>query len=746
MTASSLSHHHNQHHYLYELQHNSSSSRLSTLARRTSVKPWQERLIALPWRQILQRFPGILLIFLVAFAIFGPAYAPVLYSFYFLALHVNFLVNNFRTAYGVYIGNKLAREHSFTNWLQKYCDETGTSDGMDTRHDLPFDTIVHIIILPNYKEEMETLCETLDVLASHTRALTQYKICLAMEESESNSHQKAHTLKKLYGDFFYEIVHTIHPAGLECEIRGKSSNVAWASRQMANSSSRHEHEIVTVMDADTCFSEDYFASVTYHYCVASPEQRKIMMFAPGTIFDRNAKDVPLFVRITDIMWSIGVMSNLYPGSPIKLPCSAYSISMDLAAAINFWDAGPEAIGEDMHMYLKSFFCTQGRLIVKSIFSPASQCNIEGVGTGLLGFANHMQARYTQGKRHLWGSLDTGYSLRRILFAMVAPEADSQMIQFKNIGVDTRDKEDHTANVGLRKQVGKILTLLHRLGEAHLFIGHMVFLVIVSQLLLPGFTIQWWEDKSAFLWSHVSSAPLHPYVEASLHIGFWLRLACLIPNVAMIWYYEKYHAWVSSDRWVIQAQQMREAALNGNGMHAVRAGLLNGTSISSSSSDSNRIRVQSLGMRPSLCSLRAYPMSLLDWIGVPVSGFCFYLAPQFHAQLAQLFTDRLDYKVAAKPTLNRLSAAQVQLSSIVNMTEQLPTTPTSPSNLSPLASSPRLYRNEALVSASLDDEVKSVLSTESKGDEGYFEDLDDNASGHLSFGPDSRNGSRSLLTA
>ena len=384
----------------------------------------------------------------------------------------------------------------------------------------------------------------------------------------------------------------------------------------------------------------------YHLSLCVLHQRCIM--AP---FDkasrnqsRNAKDVPIFVRITDIMWSIGVMSNLYPGSPIKLPCSAYSISTDLAVAINFWDSGPEAIGEDMHMYLKSFFCTQGRVIVKSIFSPASQCNIEGVGTGVAWFVSNMQARYTQGKRHLWGSLDTGYSLRRILLAMVAPEADPSIIQFKNLGVDKigEKDDDHITGVGLRRKLGTLATLLHRLGEAHLFIGHMVFLVIVSQLLLPGFTIQWWEDKSAFLWSYVSSAPLHPYVEASMHIGFWLRLACLIPNVAMIWYYEKYHAWVSFERWALHAQQTKEAALNSNG---ITHGMAHGHVVD------NQTRVQALGKRPSLCSLRTYPMSLLDWIGVPVSGFFFYLAPQFHAQLSQLFTDRLDYKVRVCDTLS-----------------------------------------------------------------------------------------------
>jgi hypothetical protein len=43
---------------------------------------------------------------------------------------------------------------------------------------------------------------------------------------------------------------------------------------------------MTVMDADTCFAADYFAACVFHYATASPEQRRIMMFAPTTVFDR----------------------------------------------------------------------------------------------------------------------------------------------------------------------------------------------------------------------------------------------------------------------------------------------------------------------------------------------------------------------------------------------------------------------------------------------------------------------------
>lgn len=40
----------------------------------------------------------------------------------------------------------------------------------------PDEPVIHAIVIPNYKEEMHTLKETLDVLASHSRAPTCYDV------------------------------------------------------------------------------------------------------------------------------------------------------------------------------------------------------------------------------------------------------------------------------------------------------------------------------------------------------------------------------------------------------------------------------------------------------------------------------------------------------------------------------------------------------------------------------------------
>jgi hypothetical protein len=150
----------------------------------------------------------------------------------------------------------------------------------------------------------DILRETLDVLASHDIARSQYRVCLAMEESEAGAREKASIYELAYSSSFLEICYTLHPSGIAGEHRGKGSNVAWAVRQMSlkedvvacnmmeeggvhfNLKGRRPKQIVTVMDADNCLAQDYFHSVNYYYAIAKPDDRRVMMFTPGCVFDR----------------------------------------------------------------------------------------------------------------------------------------------------------------------------------------------------------------------------------------------------------------------------------------------------------------------------------------------------------------------------------------------------------------------------------------------------------------------------
>jgi len=58
----------------------------------------------------------------------------------------------------------------------------------------------------------------------------------------------------------------------------------------------------------------------------------------------------------------------------------------------------------------------------------------------------------------------------------------------------------------------------------------------------------------------------------------------------------------------------------------------------------------LGIRPSPFSRRNLPWSLFDYIAVPAALF-FGVAPLIYAQVCQIWTDRLVYRVSGKPQVS-----------------------------------------------------------------------------------------------
>jgi len=150
--------------------------------------------------------------------------------------------------------------------------------------------------------------------------------------------------------------------------------------------------------------------------LAYPETATTTLYSAPIIFDRNAHLVPAIVRVGDILWSAAGLSGLYRGSTIAPPTSVYSIPLVLVDRVGGWDCDSEAIGEDLHMYLKCFFALNGNLTVRTICSPVSQTNVTagGFGKGFHGIVADMGARYKQALRHMWGALDTGFALRKVI--------------------------------------------------------------------------------------------------------------------------------------------------------------------------------------------------------------------------------------------------------------------------------------------------------------------------------------------
>ncbi|KAG2227100.1 hypothetical protein INT45_003830 [Circinella minor] len=269
---------------------------------------------------------------------------------------------------------------------------------------------IHAFIIPNYCEPEALLRDTINRLASHRNAQTHYIIILAMEQSEAGYEEKGKRIQEAFTGQFLQFIITGHPSNIPGESRGKGSNVAYAARYGCTELSERidrRRVILTVTDSDSAIPELYVREM--EDTLNKSDDPYHLLLAPPIFFSRNCFEVPAAVRVTDITWSAMVMANLGNSRGIAFPCSTYSLSMVLAERVGYWDTGADAVGEDMHMFLKCFFKTDGQARTVAIHVPINLTNVQTNG-----YLSNINARYIQAKRHYNGVADVAYTLRNAM--------------------------------------------------------------------------------------------------------------------------------------------------------------------------------------------------------------------------------------------------------------------------------------------------------------------------------------------
>jgi len=92
-----------------------------------------------------------------------------------------------------------------------------------------WEEVVHFVILPNYKEDIEVLRLAIQSVAKSRIAPSNIVLVLAMEARESGAKEKANALRAEFECRFRHCMATYHPPGLPGETPGKSSNTRWAA-------------------------------------------------------------------------------------------------------------------------------------------------------------------------------------------------------------------------------------------------------------------------------------------------------------------------------------------------------------------------------------------------------------------------------------------------------------------------------------------------------------------------------------
>ncbi|CAO3671859.1 unnamed protein product [Umbelopsis ramanniana] len=439
-------------------------------------------LLLLPLGPIL--IPRFYLIFLFAYFTFF-LYTQINHVFKFF-ITTNKIINNVRTW----------NRHQKVNSPDNFSTSSGSSSPLTARERIVADDnnlddveaslkiyedsqYVHAFIIPNYCEPEALLRDTIKRLANHRNARRCYVILLAMEGSEAEHEQKGENLMNYFKNSFLHFIITVHPPNLPGESRGKGANVAYAARtgcmEMLQRGVERRHIILTVSDSDSAIPELYVKEVDR--ALTASEDPYMLLLTPPIFFSRNSFDVPAAVRVTDITWSAMVMSNLSNSRGLAFPCSTYSLSMVLAERVGYWDTDADSVGEDLHMWLKCFFKTDGAARSAPIFVPINLTNVQADG-----YFNNMYARYIQATRHYNGVADVAYTLRSSFGSSARPSSLMSLLP-------TTDKS--SMYISPYYWLDKLIVCVHVL-EAHMIpatSGWLMFAAVpVMQLILfPPFS-------------------------------------------------------------------------------------------------------------------------------------------------------------------------------------------------------------------------------------------------------------------
>eukprot|EP00450_Noctiluca_scintillans_P001214 CAMPEP_0194499040 /NCGR_PEP_ID=MMETSP0253-20130528/15477_1 /TAXON_ID=2966 /ORGANISM="Noctiluca scintillans" /LENGTH=744 /DNA_ID=CAMNT_0039340755 /DNA_START=69 /DNA_END=2303 /DNA_ORIENTATION=+ len=259
------------------------------------------------------------------------------------------------------------------------------------------------VILPNYKEEIDILANSIQSIAQSTIAKT-IGVVLAMEQREEGAKAKVQLLRQRFAGVFLDIMETHHPSDLPNDPPGKASNTAWAFQELQTRLEERNTDIakvvLSVADADSEFDKTYFEKVARDFVVCG-DMKHLTLWQSPVLHLKNYHRQPSPVLVGSLFTCMLEGATLADPNAIRFPYSTYSLSMTLAITVGGWD--PEWIAEDWHMGIKCYLLTLGRTQVRSIMAPTINYSPEDdTWFGTIG------ARWEQAKRHALGFSDMAY--------------------------------------------------------------------------------------------------------------------------------------------------------------------------------------------------------------------------------------------------------------------------------------------------------------------------------------------------
>ncbi len=269
--------------------------------------------------------------------------------------------------------------------------------------------LYHLVIIAAYNESRAVIEPTVTALLKSNYPPEQIMMILAYEERGGKEvATTAAELVKAYGAKFAYAEAVMHPADIEGEVIGKGGNITFAGRKAAAMIEAKgidpEHVIVTTLDADNQPDPQYFANLSYAYCLDPNRIHK--SYQPAPMYLNNIWDVPAPMRV------VATGNSFYQVQEMMRPhrlrnFSSHAQPLRALIETDFWSVITPV--EDGHQFWRSYFAFNGDYAVVPIYVPIYQDAVLADT-----YIKTLIAQYKQLRRWAYGVSDFPFVVRNCI--------------------------------------------------------------------------------------------------------------------------------------------------------------------------------------------------------------------------------------------------------------------------------------------------------------------------------------------
>ncbi|MFA7314552.1 MAG: hypothetical protein WC025_01310 [Candidatus Magasanikbacteria bacterium] len=266
------------------------------------------------------------------------------------------------------------------------------------RHEIPdYGNRHHLVFLTVYNEEWVVVKDALKSLQNAVYDKNKFTIVIAGEERKRKHCEDIfHQVKENFGHSFDHILFTLHPVDLPDETPGKGSNLFYsehiAKEYVDGKGWKYEDIIVTVFDIDTICHEEYFAYLTYLYCV-SPDPT-LTSFQPVALYNNNMWESPSILRIMAFGTTFWMMTSLARQDAL-VTFSSHSLSFTALVKAGFHEK--RIVSEDSRIFYQCLLAHGGNYSVTPMYIPVSMDTVRDDN-----WWKSITNLYKQQRRWAWG--------------------------------------------------------------------------------------------------------------------------------------------------------------------------------------------------------------------------------------------------------------------------------------------------------------------------------------------------------